>query len=72
MTISKTVRKIVEGRHPKLRSFEHEGAREHFVIGSGQMRWGMPITGGRVIDRFQGIGRIRDVAIDGARVAEVS
>ena len=30
------------------------------------------IAGGRVIDRFQGIDRIRDAAIDGARVAEVS
>ena len=35
------------------------------------MRWNILITGGRVIDPFQGIDGIRDVAIAGTRVAEV-
>ena len=35
------------------------------------MRWNILITGGRVIDPFQGIDGIRDVAIEGTRVAEI-
>ena len=35
------------------------------------MRWNILITGGRVLDPFQGIDGIRDVAIAGTRVAEV-
>ena len=35
------------------------------------MRWNILITGGRVIDAFQGIDGIRDVAIEGTRVAEI-
>ena len=35
------------------------------------MRWNILITGGMVIDPFQGIDGIRDVAIEGTRIAEI-
>ena len=35
------------------------------------MRWNILIAGGRVIGPFQGIDGIRDVAIDGSRIAEI-